>query len=271
MSRAIVLKMLREFVPLLALLCGAMVAFEFLYIHAVDDIPLETGQSILKVQFIRDFLKFLLGGDILENLNPTGVTTMGFGITFVHACVWLFLVTTTTWIVAGEIDKGTADLLLALPLSRANVYISATLVWVLMCVPLSLAPLAGSWIGVATGKLHGPVAWERILLLVPNLFALCLAIGGIGMLFSALMPRRGVAVGCTIAVLLLSFVINFLSQIWKAAENFSFLGLLYYYRPLHVIADNQMPWREIGFLALIFAITWSSGLAWFMRKDIHAT
>lgn len=271
MSPAIMLKTLRDYVGLLALLCAAMIGFEYLFIHAVDDIPMETGKSLLSLPFIRDFLKFLLGGDILENLNPTGMVTMGFGITFIHACIWMFLVTVSTWTVAGEIDKGTADLLLALPLSRANVYISTTLVWIAMAIPLSLAPLLGAWIGVSTGKLNGPVDFSRVVLLVPNLFALCLAIGGIGMFFSAAMPRRGPAIAWTVAVLLLSFVINFLSQLWKNADQFSFLGLLYYYRPLHVLAENRLPWNEMGVLAGIFAVTWTSGLIWFSRKDIHAT
>lgn len=271
MSRAIFLKTLRDYYGLLLLLCAAMIGFEIVYIHAVDDIPMETGQGILKVPFIRDFLKFLLGGDILENLNPTGLTAMGFGITFVHACVWMFLVTVTTWLVAGEIDRGTADLLLALPLSRATIYISNTLAWLLMAIPLTLAPYCGAWIGVATGKLSGPVDFGRIALLIPNLYGLCLAIGGVGMCFSALMPRRGTAIGGTIAVLMLSFVINFLSQIWKFAKNFEFLGLLYYYRPLHVVPEGKLPWNDIGVLVEIFAVAWIIGLVAFLRKDIHAT
>ncbi len=70
-----------------------------------------------------------------------------------------------------------------------------------------------------------------------NLFLLYTAVGGLALLVSSLSDRRGRTVAVVFGVVLVSFFLNFLTQLWEPARSLSFLGVLHYYRPFITIRD----------------------------------
>jgi ABC-type transport system involved in multi-copper enzyme maturation permease subunit len=184
------------------------------------------------------------------------------------ATTWGFMIAIGTGITVGEIERGTADLLLTLPLSRGAIYASTTTVWILAAILLSAAAWLGIWLGCLAFPPREPVDLGRLAAAVVNLLVLCLAIGGATSLVSCLVNRRGVAVAIMVAVLLFSFLINFLAVFIEFFRTISFLGLLDYYRPVESIRDGTWPVRNLAILGAVALTGWIGGLIVFHRKDV---
>jgi hypothetical protein len=150
------------------------------------------------------------------------------------------------------------------------VYVSVSVVGCAAGVALAAAPWVGTWF--AQRVLHrGPFQLDRLAQVAVNLLALYLAVGAGALCLSAAGSRRGRAVGVIVAVLVGSFVLNFLAAIWSPARSVAFLGVLNYYQPLPIIAGGQWPVRHLAVLLLSAATFWTAGLVVFARRDIRTT
>jgi ABC-2 type transport system permease protein len=271
MSAAVLRKTLRDSLPIVLLVFGGLVLFEILFMRAMGEIPAETGQSILQIPVLRNMIKLLVGADLLENLTATSLMSIGFIHPLLLTLNWALLLTVCTRVIAGEIDRGTADLLLTLPVSRISVYTSVSAVWISAGLLISYAPLLGAMLGEQRYWLWQPLQYDKLAILCVNLFAMYLAVGGITMLASATATRRGPAIGAVLAALLASFLLNFLAQYWKEVEVLDVFSILHYYKPLPVVRTGHWPVRDIAILCAIGAVAWMAGLIYFRRRDIPAT
>ena len=91
---------------------------------------------------------------------------------------------------------------------------------------------------------------------------------GLAYLLSAICDRRGRAIGLVFVVILASFIINFVSQLWEPARSISFLGLLHYYRPLEILQSDSWPLGNMLILTLLGVTLWWAGGILFSRRDI---
>jgi ABC-2 type transport system permease protein len=267
---ALLVKTLRDSRVLLIVLALAIVGFEFLFLRAIS----EFGDDMLRFWAGRPafakFAKIVLGAELGDNITKTMLVIIGFAHPFLYACVWAFILATVTRSLAGELDRGTADLLLSLPLSRTTIYITITVAWVLCGIVMNLAPLVGIWISKQYYHDVQAPDMHRLRLLCANLFMLYLAIGGITALAATLVARRGPAIAIVLGVLLASVLINFLANFWPPAERLAFLGLLDYYKPLPIVTSGQFPQRNAAVLAGVALVAWLLGLWRFQRRDIPA-
>lgn len=270
MNAAIVRKTWRDsWLPVLVV-TAALLGFDVLVVRALSELPAESARLWLDRPLFRDMMTVLLGADLVAGLTPTGLVTIGFGHPVVYALVWAMPLTICTRVSVGEIDRGTADLILSLPASRASVYVSVSSVWLLAGVPVCLAPLAAIWIGERLFPFAEPIDFGRLAIVSVNLWVLCSCVGGITSMVSGLVIRRGTAVGISLAVVLASVLLNFLAMLWPAAERVSFLGLLHYYRPLPCVRTGEWPVLNMSVLALIGAAGWLIGWRKFCWRDIPA-
>lgn len=272
MSRAVLAKTARDAWLLSAVLTTAILLLEI----AVVRMLIEAGQNLEHVRIwlewplVRDLIRIALGADLIGDLTPTTMATFGLAHPLLYVFGWTLLLTIGTGVLAGEIDRGTADLLLTLPLSRSAIYLSTSAVWLGAAVVVSAAPLAGLWLGQQIWPGAQPLEYRRLWPLAVNLLALNLAVAGICMFVSSLSARRGKAVGIVLAVLLVSDLVNIFSQFWPAIRPISFLGFLHYYRPLPVVRSAAVPLEDIATLGGVAVAAWLAGLLCFRRRDIPA-
>ncbi len=272
MNRAVLLKTLRDAGALTLLLALAVVGLEMAVIRALLEISkdLEDLRRWMELPLVRDLMHIVLGSDVLGDLTPTTMATFGLGHPLLWALSWTLLLTIVTGAIAGEVDRGTADLLLTLPISRAAVYASTTVAWVLAAALISFAPLLGLRLGELVCPLSAPLHFRQLWPLSVNLLALNLAVAGVTMMVSSFMSRRAAAVGIVLAGLLFSDLMNLLSQFWDRVRPFAFLGFLHYYRPLPVVRSGELPVSDIAILLAVAAVAWGVGLWYFRRRDIPA-
>jgi hypothetical protein len=167
-----------------------------------------------RLPFIRPLLTALLGVD--PGLNLT--STMSQAFLWVHptvlTIVWAHEVIYCTRTPAGEIDRGTVDFLLGLPVSRWKLFVAETIGWLVSGLTILACGYGGHLIAsVYLEPDMRPPAIVTVYVML-NFLAVYLAVGGFAFLVSALSDRRGRAMGVVFAVLLLSFLVNFVAQFW---------------------------------------------------------
>jgi len=269
MNAAIFRRTVRDAWWLLLLVPLAIAGFEVFLVFALGELGNDVGHWVSR-RFVRRFVTTLLGAEFGDQLTATGMVSIGFAHPFMYAASWALLLTLCTRVTVAEVERGTSDLLLALPVSRAAQYFSTSLVWLLAGIPIVAAPWVGVWIGQKVAPLWEPVDLPAFRYVVLNLAALYLAIGGVTTAVSTWVNRRGAAIGGVLAWLLLSFVLNFLATIWTAAEKLAPLGLLHYYKPLLALNNGGMQFTNTLILAGLGGVAWLLGLWRWCRRDMPA-
>jgi ABC-type transport system involved in multi-copper enzyme maturation permease subunit len=233
----------------------------------------EFSGLLMQIEFFRTIIQALLGTDIGDMLGPEGIMAIAWVHPVALAIIWTQAIVFCTRMPAGEIDRGTIDILFGLPVSRWGVYLSETVVLVASGLLVVGMGLLGHRIGMLTTDWDPKPALGPLIAVTANFFCLYLAVGGLAFLVSTVSDRRGRAVAVVFAILLASFLLNFLAQFWRPAEMISFLGLLNYHEPLVVMRSGSGPWGDWpwGDMAVLLgfgAVTWTAGGIWFTRRDI---
>ena len=265
---AIFRKTLRDSAWSIVLSAMGLIAFAILFVWAMINMGEELLDFVSKFPFIQRIFEMSFG------INVSGEVSMEimFAVCFTHSVVlaltWFVIIAATTRMTAGEIERGTADMLLALPVTRFEVYFSATLAWVIAAMILSASVLVGVFIAI---NIFQPGEGVRITKYVPpalNYFCLALAVGGISSMIACFMNRRGPAIGVILGVVLLSVVLNFLEPFIEWIKSIRFLSLLHYFRPVDIVRSGDWPLQQMCTLVILGVVTWAIGWVAFSRKDI---
>lgn len=260
---------LRDYILLWAAAAILLATFLVLFNFALDSVPREQTAQWFKLPWVRSLISALVGADVAEFAKPGGILSLGFS----HPLVWVllvaFLLTLSSGALAGEIDRGTMDVLATLPLSRATIYTSISAASFLMGASLCWFVWIGAKIGLRlTGVQDVPL--DLFAIVTCNLCAAVVLVSSLGLAISAASNRRGVAVAAAFFVIFYSFVLNFLCSMWPALRPMSCTGFLHYYAPLVVIRDETWPWTNIGILLGAAAVCWTAGFMVFVRRDVPA-
>lgn len=228
----------------------------------------DLDQLLDSIPFIRPLLTALLGVD--PGKGFTGQMMQAF--LWVHptvlALIWGHELMYCSRVPAAEVDRGTIDFLLGLPVSRWKLYIAESIGWLvsgLLILAIGfLGHLAASrWL--EPDMLPGALATFSVLC---NLFAVYLAVGAVTFLVSAASDRRGRTIGIVFGILLFSFLLNFLAQFWDPAKKIAFLSVMEYYKPAFVIEDGAFPVKNVLILSSVAFVAWLAGGIVFRRRSI---
>ena len=265
--RGLLAKALRE-VWLATLLMGAGLSLIVAMItYVLPQIQGEVGRVWMQIPIAKMMLTALLGTD-LDDITAQTLHAMVWVHPMVLTLVWGHAIVICTRMPAGEIDRGTIDMLLGLPVSRRTVYACESAVWLASGIFIILM----AWIGYSLSARGMPPTDRpepvRILLVLANLILLYIAVGGAAYLVSALSDRRGRAIAIVLGLLIASFLLNFLAAFWEPAQRLSFLSVLDYYRPAHVFRDGRLPAGDLGVLLLVGGAGWLLGGEILARRSI---
>lgn len=226
-------------------------------------------------------IQALVGGETIQFTEAPHALSVSYihPVTQIILCVWA--VGRAAGAIAGEIDRGTMELLMAQPIRRGQV-LRAHLIVELITLPiLCLSMWAGTWTGAAwVGFLDAEVPSHRVdpWLFAPGLLAvaaLVFAVSGMTMALSAGGRFRGRVLGLAVVVTLLQFLINVIAQLWEPMEVMRPFTLFYYYQPqkimLHADWHSDMTvWRSLAVLFAVGAAGYVLAWAIFRRRDLPA-
>ncbi|HKQ48779.1 MAG TPA: ABC transporter permease subunit [Phycisphaerae bacterium] len=268
-SLPLVRRTIRDYFLLWVAAAILLATFLVLFNFALDSVPRDQTEQWFKLPWVRSLISALVGADVAEFTKPGGLLSLGFS----HPLVWVLLVafslTLASGALAGEVDRGTADVLATLPVSRATIYASVSVALVGMSAALCWFVWLGAKIGLRLTGFQG-VPLDLFAIVTCNLSAAVVFVCCLGLAISAASDRRGMAVAAAFFLVFYSFVVNFLCSLWPALRPIDFTGFLHYYAPLVIIRDAAWPWKDMAALLAIAAVFWFAGLAIFVRRDIPA-
>jgi ABC-2 type transport system permease protein len=268
MNRGLILRALRESFPTTALLAVVFLIVEVALGYILPKFGAQMSQEWLQMDFARGIMQAMVGSEIADRMGPQVFQSMAWVHPVVLALIWAHAMISGTRIPAAEVDRGTVDVFLSLPVSRREVFVSETVVWLGCGALLLAAGLAGNVIGgLSLSAAQRPVLPHLLIVLV-NLFCLYLAAGGLAWLVSAFSNRRGRALTIVFLLLLFLFLLNYLAQFWRPLEKFVFLSPLHYHRPVNVLSTGVWPWKDMTILAGAGAVMWILGGVVFSRRDL---
>ena len=178
--------------------------FEFLLCAVVSSMDIQ-GAFNQMAQFAPPIFRTMIEQNLMGG-SPAGVLAFGWNHPVVHALLTAVAITLATRAIAGEVENGAIELVLAQPLSRARYFASHVLFGV---GALSIV-LAAGLLGTAIGQLAFslPSFGPRFGTLFINMLLLQLAIYSLTLLASAFGREAGRVALVGVLVAVLSFVIN---------------------------------------------------------------
>ncbi len=267
-------------------------------------------------QFIRDTLfpktelpgqmvQAIMGGEDIRIENGADLMSISYVHPIVITILGIWAIGRATNAIAGEIDRGTMELLLAQPIRRSAIILSHLIVDAIafptICIVMWLGTYCGTWwmelqnppdaaaILKSSKRPALPVTEESLqkarqaltvdpfvfLRALPFVAGLLFGISGLTIAMSAMGRSRAIIWGCAVSLFLAMFLVNIFGQIWPEWLYWLRLATVYYhYQPqLMILRDG---WRSapawghlavlLGFGAGGYAFAW----IYFTRRDLPA-
>ncbi len=268
MIRGLLSKTIRETALATWLFAMSLATLECMFATVLPTFMSQAAEQWLEVSFVRKIISGVLGADFEAATALVAAAAIAWSHPIVVTMLWAQGITTCTRLPAGEVDRGTIDTLLGLPVSRRRLYVLDTVVPLAGGVFIVVMGVVGSVIGrmFVEPELRFPMAGVHIVAV--NLFSEYVLVAGAACLVSSLSSRRGRAIGVLFAFLLSSYVMHFLAPFWAFAKSLAPLNLLSYYQPMTILREGTWP---IGDIAVLFGFgmaMWLAGAIVFTRRDI---
>jgi hypothetical protein len=268
MNRGLCMRAWREVWPTTLVLGLILAVAEAVLAFVLPKFGAQFGQLWLQMEFARGIMQAMLGTEIGDRIGPQ----MFQSIAWVHpvplALTWAHALLCCTRVPAGEVDRGTADILFGLPVSRWEVFFSETAVWLGAGLLVLVATLAGNLLGGLALPSEQRADVRRLFVVLTNLYCLYLAVGGLAWLISSLSDRRGKAITILFVILLALFLLNYLAQFWQPLSKLVFLSPLHFHQPINVLATGRWPVRDMTVLLAAGCVFWITGGLVFARRDL---
>jgi ABC-type transport system involved in multi-copper enzyme maturation permease subunit len=206
------------------------------------------------------------GGDIF---SLAGSVSLGFIHPIAVGLGLVFSVGFAGAAIAGERQRGTLEVLLARPVSRRGVYVTALMASALFVAvtvaALSLGALSGAAIVGRVNELgpgNIPVLWLNATLLFGAFAAISLAAS---VSFDRLTP----AIGLSLAFVLVSYFLDIIGQLWPDAAFLQPFSLFHYLDARAALAGLPDP-LDFAVLAAVIGVAVAYALVVFPRRDLAA-
>lgn len=209
-----------------------------------------------QIPLAKTLLTALLGTEVGDEISARTMQAFLWVHPVVLSLVWAHEITLCTRFPAGEIDRGTIDILLSFPVSRRQIYWCESAVCLLTGLVILALGLVGHRLAAPAMPADMRPELSRASLVIFNLYCVYLAIGGISFLVSSLSDRRGRAIAVVFAIVLISFLLNFIAQFWEPAKRFAHLSVMTYYQPALILRSGEIPSTNIAVLIAIGTLTW---------------
>ena len=257
---------------LLAALAALWGAFPWIYIWLQAQVPMGDFQLLLGL--IPEDWQKLSGVPLAEVATHAGRVALAFvdPVVILGATVWG--VTRGRDAVAGPLERGTIEMVLAAPVRRTAVYASQAAATLAGAAVLAGILLTGIWTAVALGPWAGTIAPERFVPAVGNVFGLMVCMAGLAALFSAAGSHRSRVIGVMCGFYVISLLAKLVGRFSERLEWVGCLSVLNAYEPQRLVSGQAEAWwllaRYDAVLLGIGLAAYLAGGVIFARRDMPA-
>lgn len=210
-------------------------------------------------------LKALVGGSLIDVSTPTGFLNMELFPLMLPLILGGFAIAVASGATAGEEARGTMDVLLSEPVERWRVVTDKAIALSIATIAVSAALFVGLVAGAAVAGTS--LALDRVLAGLASGTLMGLAWAGIALGLAAYSGNRGLAVGLTAALLVVTYFVNAMAPLVDVLDRIKWISPFYYY----IGGDPIRNGLNIGHAAVLAAIAIAGyivALVAFERRDL---
>jgi ABC-2 type transport system permease protein len=213
------------------------------------------------------FIKAFLGGDILQAGNISGLIAIGYQDPLILLLYMLFAVGVPTALLAGEVQKGTMELILSRHTTKIQIYICAGLITLVGMYALVVVMFLGTVAATNIYQFYQEVPLYSFFKLAINGGILASAVGAIALLAAACF-RRGMAVSVTVAYLVVNYFISIITKWWPQMKWLDPYTMFNYVDGAKIFARHSWPVGDMLVLISILVVSTVLGGVIWSRRDL---
>lgn len=230
----------------------------------VDTKPfLETVMNIMPEQF-----KTMMGNQFFSTLTIDGAAAFGFNHPIVLAIFIILVISVSASNIAGEVEKGTMELLLSFPVKRTSLITKLWAIGIFIVFMVILSAILGSVFSVAIYDNLSIKFIIKILKIGLNLWLLIVLIFSFSLMISAFEREGSKVVAKTAVVVMTFYFLDLLSTMWKAVSFTKPFNIFTYYQPQKLISGERSLLQNIPVLLILIVVFFLIARWQFNRRDI---
>jgi ABC-2 type transport system permease protein len=208
----------------------------------------------------------LLNQDLVAIASPAGIVGLGYTHPFALVMMAVWAVRVPSAALAGEIGRGTMDLVAARPVVRGAHVVAAALALLAGLTVLALAAWLGTFVGLVGRPLEGVTAW-RFLPVAAGMWLLFASAGAVAIFVSALAREAGTAIAWSSGLVAGSYVLDYAARVWPRIASLRPLSLFRYYEPQQAMIAGLASY-DVEILAAVAAAALLLAFAVFSSRDL---
>lgn len=231
--------------------------------------PTFSSQSAALEEMIKTFPESFMKA---FNFDMASLNTIeGFLSTEQYSFFWPMLVIALTLgfagtAIAGEVEKGTIEILLSQPISRTKLFLSRFFAGV---YSLLLFAIVSIFIAIPLMEIY-KVSYTLnnffILTLMGFLFGL--SILSLGFCFSSIFSDKNKVYFLTGGLVFVSYALNIVSSLKENLDFLKYGSLFYYFNPSQILLHSELSNISILFFVTLTLAAFITGIAWINKRDI---
>jgi len=208
----------------------------------------------------------LLNQDLMVGVSERGIVGVGYAHPFALMMMAVWAVRVPSAALAGEIGRGTMNLVAARPVTRSAQVAAAAVALLAGLTILAAAAWLGTLVGLTMRPLPDVSPWPY-LSVAAALWLVFACFGLVAILVSALSRESGAAIAWTSGLMAGSYVLDYVGRVWTRVAALRPLSLFRYYEP-PLIVNAGLAWHDVRVLAAVGAASLLLALAAFGRRDL---
>ncbi len=198
--------------------------------------------------------------------DPLGFYTV-YSTLYVALLGSVFSISVAAGIIHKEQSLGTAEFLLAKPLSRRQIFLAKLAAYLLLVVALNIVAFFAAWASLAAFAPQ-PFRLGALAIISTYSFLLALAMGGIGLLTSLLVKRARSLIGPAIGIVLGFYLWDTVAKIAQKYEAWGWLSPFKWVDLKVTVPDYSFAWWRVLMFAVLIVGCFLSSLLVYRKKDI---
>ncbi len=181
--------------------------------------------------------------------------------------IGVYVVLFALGIVAGEEERGTLDLLLSTPTTRAQVIVEKSAALLVAVLAILALMLVGMLIGAAT-LADFPLTLGQLVGALLNVLPITILMGGLTLLLSTVLRSRNTAGAIAAGIIFGSYFVTTLAEMAGGAlEKVKYLSFYQYYNGGTIFLDG-IHWPSFLGLLVVGVALFAASIVFFQRRDL---
>ncbi len=218
------------------------------------------------IDMLPSIVKSALGGEMVRLGNTSGLIAIGYNHPFVLFLYMLYAVGTPTGLLAGEVQRGTMELILSRWVTKTQVYLCAGILTLAGMFALVLVMFLGTVAAVHIFTFKDRVPLDVFFRIAINGGLLASTFGAFSLLCAGAFGRLYAAVSVAVAFLVVNYFVAIISNWWPRMAFLKPVTLFY-------LVDSSNLWvgwplRNLGILAALLLAAVTVGAVIWHRRDL---